>query len=64
DEDKRSAGIRAVLNGVAKKDLDSDAEVLVTRIAELGEEHPDQALRAMVLLTTLDKPTGASSFFL
>ncbi|WP_241490108.1 hemagglutinin repeat-containing protein, partial [Pseudomonas syringae] len=62
DESKRSAGVRAVLSGVAKKDLGSDAEALVTRITELGADHPDQALQAMVLLTTLNKPTDASSF--
>ncbi|EGH48481.1 hypothetical protein PSYPI_41718, partial [Pseudomonas syringae pv. pisi str. 1704B] len=57
DESKRSAAVRAVLSGVAKKDLGLDAEALVTRITELGADHPDQALRAMVLLTTLNKPT-------
>ncbi|UZS64710.1 hypothetical protein [Pseudomonas syringae] len=63
DEDKRSAGIRTVLNRVADKNLGSNAEALVARIAELGEEHPDQAMQAMVLLTTLNKPNdGASSF--
>ncbi|KZL35819.1 hypothetical protein VT47_24940 [Pseudomonas syringae pv. syringae] len=56
-ESKRSAAVRAVLSGVAKKDLGLDAEALVTRITELGADHPDQALRAMVLLTTLNKPT-------
>ncbi|RMV42213.1 Adhesin/hemagglutinin, HecA protein [Pseudomonas syringae pv. helianthi] len=61
DEDKRSAGVRAVLSGVAKKDLGSNAEALVTRITELGADHPDQALRAMALLTTLNKPTGTSA---
>ncbi|MCH5517375.1 hypothetical protein QPL90_25435, partial [Pseudomonas syringae pv. syringae] len=63
DEDKRSAGIRTVLNRVADKNLGSNAEALVARIAELGEEHPDQAMQAMVLLTTLNKPNGGASSF-
>ncbi|QVX15944.1 filamentous hemagglutinin N-terminal domain-containing protein [Pseudomonas congelans] len=62
DESKRSTAVRAFLTGAAKKDLGSDAEALVTRITELGVDHPDQALRAMVLLDKLTKTSDASNF--
>ncbi|SDX78497.1 Haemagluttinin repeat-containing protein [Pseudomonas syringae] len=59
DASKRSEGIRTVLRNTAQTDI----EPLVARITELGEENPNEALRTLGLLASLNRPNDGRSNF-
>ncbi|MEE4160831.1 hypothetical protein V2I75_26440 [Pseudomonas viridiflava] len=61
DKGTRAEGVRSVLRLRFSNISEVESEALVARIAELGEEHPDQALRTMGLLLSLDTPAIGSS---
>ncbi|WP_236425786.1 hemagglutinin repeat-containing protein, partial [Pseudomonas syringae] len=59
DASKRAEGVRSVLRNMAQ----TDVEPLVARITELGEENPNEALRTLGLLVSLNRSTDGRSNF-
>ncbi|WP_058603597.1 hemagglutinin repeat-containing protein [Pseudomonas parafulva] len=62
DESTRSATAKRLLEGALRTDLGSDGDALVTRVAEIGRENPEQALQTIVLLGSLNRPEFVSNF--
>ncbi|TLG90649.1 adhesin, partial [Pseudomonas edaphica] len=58
DPVRRSQGVKLVLQGITKGQLGAESNPLISRITDIGDQNPDEAMRVLALLSALNKNTS------
>ncbi|WP_448651972.1 hemagglutinin repeat-containing protein [Pseudomonas fluorescens] len=58
DPARRSQGVKVILQGITDGQLGAESNPLISRITDLGDKNPDEALRVLALLSALSKNTS------
>lgn len=58
DPVRRSQGVKLVLQGITKGQLGAESNPLISRITDMGDQNPDEAMRVLALLSALNKNTS------